>query len=261
MLKRFIKDTKKYAGYTLDSTRAKLKAEVANSYLNWIWWVLEPLCFMGIFYLVFGVFFNMREEYFIAFIMLGYGIWNFFNHMMQNSVTIMRTNKAIVSKVYLPKHILLLERVGVNGFKMLIQFAIVVVIMIFSGVPVTWRLVLVIPILITMLLFTFALSCFLLHFGVYVADLKNIVTIVLRLLFYLSGIFYSIPRRVPAPFGEIIVHVNPIGFFINSMRQVVLYSTTPNMLVLAGWFVLSLLLCMLGIRLIYKNENSYVKSI
>ena len=100
-----------------------------------------------------------------------------------------------------------------------------------------------------------------LHFGVFVADLKNIVAILLRMLFYLSGVFYSIPRRIPEPFGDIIVNVNPVAFFINSMRQVVLYQSLPNLVILAGWLVLSIFLSWIGIRLIYKNENSYVKSI
>lgn len=259
--KRFFRDTKKYLGYTIDATRAQLKAEVANSYLNWIWWILEPICFMLIFYLIFVVFFNLREEHAICFIMLGISMWDFFSHMMNNSVSIMRTNKSIVSKVYLPKHILLLVRVGVNGFKMLISFAIVVVMMIIDGVSISWTIFMVIPLVAVYLILSFAISCFLLHLGVFVADLKNIITIVLRLLFYISGVFFSINHRIPAPYNEIILNVNPVAFFIDSMRNVALYKTMPNMWVLLAWTVISLFLAWWGVRLIYINENSYVKSI
>ena len=46
MFKRFRDDMKKYWKYAIYSSKAQLKAEVANSYLNWLWWVLDPLCFM-----------------------------------------------------------------------------------------------------------------------------------------------------------------------------------------------------------------------
>ena len=45
-MKRFWKDLKEHYRYALYSAKSELKSEVANSYLNWIWWVLEPFCFM-----------------------------------------------------------------------------------------------------------------------------------------------------------------------------------------------------------------------
>ena len=53
-MNRFIKDTKKYWKYTIYAAKSQLKTEVANSYLNWIWWILEPFCFMLIYAFVFG---------------------------------------------------------------------------------------------------------------------------------------------------------------------------------------------------------------
>ena len=53
-MNRFINDTKKYWKYTLYAAKSQLKTEVANSYLNWIWWVLEPFCFMLIYFRVYA---------------------------------------------------------------------------------------------------------------------------------------------------------------------------------------------------------------
>ena len=43
---------------------------------------------------------------------------------------------------------------------------------------------------------TFGISTILLHFGIFVEDLFNVTNIVLKLLFYLSGVFYSIGTRI-----------------------------------------------------------------
>ena len=49
MLNRAFHDLKKYFRYSVVSAKSKLRAEVANSYLNWLWWILDPLCFMLIY--------------------------------------------------------------------------------------------------------------------------------------------------------------------------------------------------------------------
>ena len=41
MFKRFMDDMKKYWKYAVYSSRAQLKSEIANSYLNWLWWILD----------------------------------------------------------------------------------------------------------------------------------------------------------------------------------------------------------------------------
>ena len=46
IMKRFIDDIKKYYKYTVYAAKAELKSEVAGSYLGWMWWFLEPFCFM-----------------------------------------------------------------------------------------------------------------------------------------------------------------------------------------------------------------------
>ena len=120
-MSRFLKDTKKYYKYAIYSAKSKLQSEVASSYLNWLWWVLDPICFMLIYTLIFGVVFNAKEQYFTVFIFIGLTMWDFFNKTLQQSVKIVKNNKSIVAKVYLPKYILVMVRMFVNGFKMLIS--------------------------------------------------------------------------------------------------------------------------------------------
>ena len=93
-------------------------------------------------------------------------------------------NKSIISKVYLPKFILIESKMMVNGFKMLVSFGIVIILMIFYQIPLSWNVFYAIPILICMWIVNFGLMTILVHFGVYVEDLANVVNIVLRFIFY-----------------------------------------------------------------------------
>ena len=260
MLTRFINDIKKYFSYSIVSAKAQLRTEVAGSYLNWIWWILDPLCFMLIYSFIFGYVFKAKEPYFPVFIFIGLSMWDFFNKTIKQSVKLVKNNKAIVSKVYMPKFILIFTKMWVNAFKMLVSFAIVAILMVFYQVPITWNVLFFIPVLITLMLFTFGCATFLMHYGVYVSDLANVVDIALRFIFYLTGIFYNVASRIPQ-YGELLNNVNPVAFLLTSMRKCLMYETTPNVALLGIWFVISLLLSVFGVRKIYRNENSYVKVI
>ncbi len=264
MFKRFIEDLKSHFGYAVYSAKSELKAEVASSYLNWIWWVLEPICFMLIYTLIFGYVFNAKEQYFPVFIFIGITAWDFFNRNMRNSVRMVKKNKAIVTKVYIPKFILIISKMMVNGFKMLISFGIVVVMMIAYRVPVSVNLVYFIPLMIDLWLLCFGLMCFLLHFGVYVEDLSNVVNILLKFVFYMTGIFYSIESRLGGRYPQvaaILEKYNPMAYIICSLRKCMIYSECPGRKIMVLWFAVSLIISALGIRTIYKSENSYVKVI
>lgn len=260
-LKKFKKDIEKYYKYAVYSARAQLKSEVANSYLNWLWWILDPLCFMLIYVFMFGYIFNAREQYFPLFVFIGLTMWDFFNKTLKQSVKIVKHNRSVVSKVYLPKYILILIKIGVNGFKMGISFLIIIGMLIFWRVPLTWNVIFVIPILLTLFFIVFGLGCFLLHFGVFVEDLSNVINIVLRFVFYLTGIFWNISTKLPAPLNTIAGKCNPVAFLLTSMRNCLIYEKTPDVPLLGVWLLAGILLSISGIFLIYKNENSYVKVI
>ena len=260
-MKRFWKDLKNHWKYALQSAKSELKSEVANSYLSWIWWVLEPFCFMLIYSFIFCVVFKGKEEQFCIFIFIGITGLEFFKRCLTQSVKMMRNNKSIVTKVYIPKFILLISKMFFNGYKMMISFGIVAVMLIYYRVHITWNIIFIIPIILVLFVVSFACMTFLMHYGVFVRDLENVVHIGLRMVFYMTGIFYNIETRLPQKYVSILMKGNPMALIIGSMRKCILYGQTPDLKWLAVWFVIGILVSAAGIRKIYKNENSYVKVI
>ena len=262
---RFLKDIQKYKNYIFYAGIADLKAEVAGSYLSWLWWVIEPTCFMLIYTFVFGVVFGAKEEYFPIFVFIGITMWNFFSNMCNYSVKAVKTNKSIVSKVYMPKYIMILSKMVTNGIKMLISFAIVAGMMVVWRVKVSVLLLCSIPVLFVFLFFTFGLCELLMHFGVYFTDLHKAIGIILKMVFYMTGIFYNVESRIGVrygiPFGTILTKINPVALCLSSIRNVLLYKESPDVIWLFIWCLVGLLFAMAGTKLIYKNENSYVKMI
>ena len=214
-MKKFFENIRKYYKYAIRSAKAELKSEVADSYLNWLWWIIEPLCFMLIYVFVFGVVFKNNTPYFASFVFIGLTAWDFFNRMITGSVKLITNNRDLVTKVYIPKYILLLAKSFTYLFKMGISLIITFGLMIFQGVPLTWHILWLIPILIVLYIFSFGAGMILMHFGVTLSDLSNLTNIGLKMVFYLSGIFYNIKERLKGTLGFMLLRANPIAFCMN----------------------------------------------
>ncbi len=263
-MKRFFIDLKKFWNYTLYTIQSALKTEVAGSFLGVLWWFLDPLLYMLVYTFVAVFVFGSKEQYFPVFVFIGLNTWQFFSKTVKSGVKLIQSKKSIVTKVYIPKFVFILEKVGVFGIKMLISSALTVVFMIFYRVPLSWKYLWVIPLWALLLLLTYGITTFITHFGVFVEDLLNVITVVLQLGFYISGIFYSIESRILPKselIGNILINCNPIALIMTDMRNVLLYDGEPHYIALAVWTVIGIILSVIGTRIIYKHENSYVKVI
>lgn len=259
MLRRFLRDLLRFWPYAVRSAKASLKAEVAGSYLNWLWWILNPIAFMLIYTLIFGVIFRAAEPYFPLYVFIGLTMWDFFQRVVVQSVRIIHLNRSIVSKVYLPKFMLVISDMIVNAIKMLISFVVIALMMLAYRLPFPGGFLYLLPVLAGFFLFTFGIGCFMMHFGVYVRDLTNVVNIVLRLVFYFTGIFFDIETRIPAPFNYWVLRLNPVAAFITQVRNVLLFGRVTHVGLLLAWSAFSALLAALSVTVVYQNENSYFK--
>ncbi|HHW36523.1 MAG TPA: ABC transporter permease [Bacillales bacterium] len=258
-MKRFINDFKRYWPYINYSAICDLKSEVADSYLNWLWWIIEPICFMLIYVFIGNVVFRKSEPYFPVFVFIGITLWNFFSKTITASTTLVKSNKNIIKKVYIPCFMLVIERMLANFYKMCISFVLIIIFMLFYRVPFSFNVLYLLPLIIIIVLISFGLGTILLHFGVFMDDLSNLITVILRLLMYMSGIFYSISNRVPTPFNKYLLLLNPIAYSIDATREALLYLNSPNILTITVWFLIGIIISTFGIGLVYHYENSYAK--
>ncbi len=263
-MKNFIRDLKRYNPYTVYAAKAELKSSVADSYLNWLWWILDPVLFMLIYSFLAKIIFSSREDNFAVFVFIGLTAWDFFNRTITNSVKLVKSNKSVVTKIYIPKYMLILTKMYVNLFKMCISFCLVVISMLIYRVDVGLNILYVPLIFVVLFVVTFGFATLFMHFGVFIEDLSNVVAVLLRLVFYMSGVFYSISDRLGSlsPWiAKLLSYGNPLALIISSLRNVLLYNTAPNLIALGIWLIVGLIVSVIGVKTVYKYENSYTKVI
>lgn len=260
-MKKFLANIKKYFRYAIRSAKAELKSEVADSYLNWLWWIIEPICFMLIYSFVFGFIFKSDTPYFSAFIFIGLTMWDFFNRMINGSVKLIINNRDLVTKVYIPKYILLLSKSFTYLFKMGISLIMTFILIFIQGVELSYTMIFIIPIIMVLYVLSFGIGMILMHFGVTLNDLANLTNIGLRMIFYLSGVFYNITKRLDGVLLFLLLRCNPIAFLMNEGRKVLLQGSLPSFEGLLVWLIIGIIFCFIGVHVIHKNENSYAKVI
>lgn len=258
-MKRFFKNVSKYFKYAIYQAKAELKAEITNSYLNWIWWFLDPLCNMLIYTFIVEIVFKTSEPYFPVFVFIGITTYDLFSRIITGSVKTVKNNIGLINKVYVPKYIFLLSNSFVYLFKFFIAFIIILGLMVIFHVQFTWQILNFPLIVLTIYTVAFGIGTILLHFGVFVEDLSNVTSILLKFVYYFSGIFYSIPKRIPKPYATILLIVNPAAFCIHQFRKIFIDGVMPNYLGLLMWFIAGIILMSIGISLIHKYEDNYAK--
>lgn len=255
----FFNNIRKYGNYIFASSRANLKADVSGSYLNWLWWILEPLGVMSMYAIIFGWLFKNGIDYFPIFIAVGNALWGFFNKVVSASTSIIKNNETLVSKVYLPKYVLLLVQMFIDGFKMLIEFGLIIVLMVLFNVRLSINVFWILPIIIVLMINVFGLGMIMLNIGVYFDDIGHAMKIIMMVWMYFSGIFYDIKTMIPEPFADLILSINGVAYVIDAFRGALLYATRPDYIRLTFWLVIGIVMSIIGIHIVNKNENDYVK--
>lgn len=258
-IKKFVSEIKNYGVYMVFAANADLKAEVANSYLNRLWWLLEPFFNMLVYVIVFGRVMGNSIENYATFVFSALLMWTFFNKIINYSVKCVRNNRDIVTKVYVPKHVLLISNMILNFFKLLFSLIVLIPMLFIFKVQIGIEILWIIPAYLLMIFLSFGAGMIFLHFGVYIDDLSYAVGILLQMLMFLSGIFYDVITSLPTPLNTMMLCVNPVAMFIDTMRNALLNNLITNVPLIAIWLILSVLISYIGIHIVYKNENGYVK--
>lgn len=165
-----------------------------GSVLGWVWSYIRPLAQFSMYYLVIGVLLgaNRGMEFFPVYLFSGIIMVNLFNETLRNSTDAVVSNKALISKIFMPRELFSVAATAGAVIHFLPQAAVLLVICLVLGWTITWMQVaafLGAVVLITV----FALGLGLL-FGAINAlyrDAKNLVDIILLFSTWASPVLYT----------------------------------------------------------------------
>lgn len=204
-----------------------LKSEASKSYLNYVWWILEPALFVAVFYLVFAVLLERGGPGFVAFLVCGKIPYLWYSRSVSNSSGSILAGKGLISQVYIPKIFFPIVVMLQDAVKQTFVFALLLIFLIFYGTEVTWYWLYLPFIIVTQMLFVLASGLIAACIVPVVPDFRYIITTGLMLLMFGSGIFYSYQEVVQLQYQELFL-LNPMAALLKNYRQVLLEGSIPD---------------------------------
>jgi lipopolysaccharide transport system permease protein len=207
-------------------TIADLKNRYQNTTIGFFWSILSPLLLAGVLYFFFRHLFGAEENFAIN-LLVGIMAWRFFTSGTSSSLYAIVGKPTLVTKVYIPRQILVLTTVLANLISSLLEFVILlpIILVLLGHLPVT---VLLFP-LIHLIYFCFVFGAGLLLSALYVyfRDLDQIWQVLTQILFFCTPIFYpiSIVPDYLLPYYQL----NPVTQFIGIYRAVMVAGDLPSL--------------------------------
>jgi len=239
--------------------RSDLLAEARRGYLGVFWWVLEPVLYMGVFYVIFVVLFHRGGEDAVAFLLTGLVIWKWFATSIPQCSNCISANIGLVRQVYIPKLVFPAMVLITSTLRFLIVFMLFIAFLLITGKSpgIAW---LSIPLLMGIqLLMMLAIGSFLASIVPFLPDLKLIIDNGMMLLFFLSGVFFDISSVSPEM--KVYLYLNPMAGIIENYRSVLLEGAWPDWFFLGKVLVASLVGIAVGWNLLQRFDRTYAKVI
>ena len=201
---------------------SRLKPTTRQVVLGYLWWILDPLLLMLVYWLLVRVIFGKGSPDYPFFLICTLVPWRAFSVSLNQSVVCLSSRFNLLGAFSFPRIFLPLADVIANHVKLAVGMLVPLVFGLHYGYPPGRQTFLVVGVIGLQLLAACGLAMILSVAGAYVHELKNLVPFLLRLWIYLSPVLFSF-RQVPEKWCWLIL-VNPIAPALELFRQVLMPS-------------------------------------
>ena len=134
-----------YRHFIASYANAKVTSSLGKTRLGIFWQVLTPLINAAVYYVIFGVILNTKSgvENFVPYLCTGVFIFGFTQSVVQAGIQAISSNMGLIRALHFPRASLPLAITTVEVRNMLASMAVLIVIVLGFGEPVTWEWLLI----------------------------------------------------------------------------------------------------------------------
>jgi ABC-type polysaccharide/polyol phosphate export permease len=194
-------------------------------------------------------------KYYPLYLLLGLIMFNFFLSTTSLATHAISSSGGVIKSMKIIQESLVMSSVFQFVFSHLLEMAVFMAFMVYFKVNILYVLF-YLPIFFFFVLFVLGFSFILAAAGVYIIDLSNIWAVFCRLLWFLTPIFYVLPRSILL---QMINYFNPMYHFINISREIIIYHQVPQALTLLLAIFASIFSFFLGLFIFQKFKNKFAE--
>lgn len=238
-------------------TYADLRSEVERTYLGFLWWVLEPLMFMAVFYYVFGVLRGNGGIAYVAMLLVGLVLWQWIKSGISHSADSINNALFLMRQVSLPAALVPLMVICTDTVKFAFVLVILLVSLWLMGYPPTAAWLQLPLVLLSALVFIVGTGMLVAAWCPIFPDLKFVIETLLLLLMFLSGVFFG-REEIPAVMQGWFF-MNPVAVVLDAAREALLHGRAVDFGRLGWACALGGMMCAAGVMSARLLQRRYPK--
>lgn len=233
-----------------------LKSEASKSYLNYLWWLLEPALFIIVYYVVFGILLNRGAPDFVAFLICGNIPFIWYSRTVGNCANALSDGAGLMNQINIPKVFFPLVVILQDFVKTLVVFALMLIVMVAMGFTAKLMWLALLPLLLIQLIFVSAIAIIFCSLIPFIPDLRFIVGTSSIMMMFGSGIFYD-PNQILLPQHRELFFLNPLASLIQSYREIIMLGEMPAVSQFVIPAIISVSLLLIGMAILKKYDQHY----
>jgi len=258
----YLKQTWQQRDFVIELARARSTAEYSDSMLGRFWQLLTPLLNAAIYFLIFGILLGTKKgiENYTTFLVAGVFVFNFMQVSVTLAASALPRNLLLIQAVRFPKLVLPLAVVVQQIQQYIVSLAVLIVIVLLTGEPLTLMWLAMPVILILQILFTTGLGLIFARWGANSRDINQLLPFFTRSWRYVSGVFFSI-TVFTATFAQWVstaLLLNPGAVYIDLVRDSLMTSQTNEPIIWIMGMFWAFLFFLVGLIYFYRGERKYV---
>lgn len=250
----FSDETKQYFQLLIAMTVKDVTIRYKRALFGFLWIVLNPLLQMIIIASIFSFIIKVPINNYPLFLFVGLLLWNFFSLSLTKTTPSIVNERSLIQKAKFQRTIIPASIVLSNFFHLIISIALLTIWVILFGKIQPPHLLLVIPILFWLLIFTLGFSLLTSTINVRYRDISFFLQVGLQLLFYATPIIYPL-SFIPAKL-HIIFFLNPLTSIIQVIQYIFANHNPPALNLLLVNILISTVIALTGI-IVFRKQSPF----
>jgi teichoic acid transport system permease protein len=227
-VRAYLRDLWRRWNFIMAFATARNIAMYTEARLGQLWQVLTPLLNAGVYFLIFGLLLKINRGIpnYLAFLVTGVFVFNFTQRAFISTSKVITDSLPLIRALQFPRASLPLAYVMIEFQQMLLSMAVLAIIVVATGEPITWYWLLAIPALLLQTAFNIGVGLFVARVGSQVNDFSQLLPFLLRTWLYVSGVLFSIAALQFRNYrwAVALLEINPAALYITLMRNALLLS-------------------------------------
>ncbi len=234
-----------------------IKIRYKQTLLGASWAIIQPFFMMVVFTLMFGRMAGIDSEGvpYPVFSYVALVPWTYFSYAVPLSGNSLVSNSRLISKVYFPRAIIPAASALSGVVDLLVAAVVLVGIMMYYHVHVSWTLLLWPLFVIPLVFFTTGLGMIFSALNVKYRDIKYTIPFFINAMLFLSPVIYG-TQKVPHKY-QMLIRLNPLVGIIDAFRAAALPTRTVDWSALGQASLITLGLFVVASIYFYRTERTF----